>query len=89
MKYYKFEEEFDWKELTQAVEEAEANDTRCWDLEELMTDSVICGSQTPEQVEDIDESIDGLFMEDGEEGDSVECTVIHDGKIVYEFDYLL
>ena len=89
MKYYKFEDEYDWDEIEEKADEAEENDERYWDLEELMSDSVIGSAQVPEQVEEIDESVDGLYMEEGEEGDSVWCYVVHGGEAIYEFRYML
>ena len=89
MKYYKFEDEFDWAELEKKVEEANKNDDSCWDLIELMSDSVIGSAQVPEEVDDVDEDVDGLYMEDGEEGDSVWCYVVHNEDVFYEFKYML
>ena len=89
MKYYKFEEDFDWEEIDKKVEEANLNDESCWDLIELMSDSVIGSGQVPEDVDDIDDEVDGLYMEEGEEGDSVWCYVVHDEDVLYEFQYML
>ena len=92
MKYYKFNKDYDWDFIENAVEEAEEIGVSCDDLENAMFE--LMQESEPVDVDDIDEEVDGLYVDDeeidkslGEENEYVFGYVVHDGDTIYEFEF--
>jgi len=92
MKYYKFIEELDWERLLEKIEEAEEKGFGCDEIE-IEMDKLVSNTQ-PVDVDEVDESVDGLYIDLDEPdeslgGEYVFAEVVYQNDIVYEFEYEL